>query len=90
MTPPAQSSNSFGGSGAVLSVSSNGTSNGIVWAVDWTQTELLAYSTANIANSIYTSAQASGGRDKFSAVGGVRITAVNPPLTEPPLTEPRP
>ena len=74
VTPPAQSSNSFGGSGAVLSVSSNGTSNGIVWAVDWTQTELLAYSTANIANSIYTSAQASGGRDKFSAVGGHFIT----------------
>jgi hypothetical protein len=74
VTPPAQSSNSFGGSGAVLSVSSNGTSNGIVWAVDWTQTELLAYSTANIANSIYTSAQASGGRDKFLAVGGHFIT----------------
>jgi len=74
VTPPAQSSNSFGGSGSVLSVSSNGTSDGIVWAVDWTQTELFAYSAANIATSIYTSAQASGGRDKFSSVGGHFIT----------------
>jgi hypothetical protein len=74
VTPPAQSSNSFGRSGAVLSVSSNGTSNGIVWAVDWTQTELFAYSAADIANSIYTSAQASGGRDTFSSVGGHFIT----------------
>ena len=72
--PPAQSSNSFGGSGSVLSVSSNGTSDGIVWAVDWTQTELFAYSAANISTSIYTSAQASGGRDKFSSVGGHFIT----------------
>jgi len=74
VTPPAQSSNSFGGSGSVLSVSSNGTSDGIVWAVDWTQTELFAYSAANIATSIYTSAQASGGRDKFSSLGGHFIT----------------
>jgi hypothetical protein len=74
VTPPAQSGNSFGGSGSVLSVSSNGTSDGIVWAVDWTQTELFAYSAVNITASIYTSAQASGGRDKFSSVGGHFIT----------------
>jgi len=74
VTPPAQSSNSFGGSGSVLSVSSNGTSDGIVWAVDWTQTELFAYSATNITTSIYTSSQADGGRDKFSTVGGHFIT----------------
>jgi len=74
VTPPAQSSNSFGGSGSVLSVSSNGTSDGIVWAVDWTQTELFAYSATNITTSICASSQADGGRDKFSTVGGHFIT----------------
>ena len=74
VTPPAQSSYLFGASGAVLSVSSHGTSNGIVWAVDWTQTQLFAYDATNIANSIYNSAQAAGGRDSFSAIGGHFIT----------------
>jgi len=67
VTPPSQSTNSFGGSGSVLSISSNGSTNGIVWAVDWTQTELFAYNAANIANPIYTS----GG---FSGLGGHFIT----------------
>jgi len=67
VTPPSQSTNSFGGSGSVLSISSNESTNGIVWAVDWTQTELFAYNAANIANPIYTS----GG---FSGLGGHFIT----------------
>jgi hypothetical protein len=70
VTPPAQSSNSFGGSGAVLSISSNGSSDGIVWAVDWTKTELFAYDATKVTTNIYNSAQASGGRDSFSAIGG--------------------
>jgi len=74
VTPPAQSKNSLGESGSVLSISSNGSTHGIVWAVDWTQTELFAYSAANITTSIYTSSQASGGRDSFSTLGGHFIT----------------
>jgi hypothetical protein len=74
VTPPAQSGNTFGGSGAVLSVSSNGSTGGIVWAVDWTKTELFAYDATNIATNIYNSGQASGARDKFSTVGGHFVT----------------
>jgi hypothetical protein len=66
VTPPAQSSNTFGGSGAVLSISSNGSDDGIVWAVDWTKPELFAYDATTLAN-IYSSTQ-------FSAVGGHFIT----------------
>ena len=75
-TPTAQSTNTFGGSGAVLTVSSNGNANGIVWALDLPPTPppvvpiLFAYDATNVTNAIYTSAQASGGRDKFSTVGG--------------------
>jgi hypothetical protein len=67
VTPPSQSGNSFGGSGSVLSISSNGSTHGIVWAVDWTQTELFAYDATNIANPIYSS----GG---FNGLGGHFIT----------------
>jgi len=74
VTPPAQSSNTFGGSGSVLSISSNGSNDGILWAVDWTKTELLAYNATNITTNIYNSTQASGSRDHFSAVGGHFVT----------------
>jgi hypothetical protein len=74
VTPPAQSSNTFGGSGAVLSTSSNGSDDGIVWAVDWTKTELFAYDATNLTTNIYNSSQASGQRDRFSSVGGHFVT----------------
>lgn len=74
VTPPAQSSNTFGGSGAVLSISSNGSDDGIVWAVDWTKTELFAYDATNLTTNIYNSSQASGQRDRFSSVGGHFVT----------------
>ena len=72
--PPTQSSNNFGGNGAVLSISSNGATAGIVWAVDHTNTTLFAYDATNITTNIYNSTQASGSRDHFSAVGGHFIT----------------
>jgi hypothetical protein len=73
-TPTMQSSNTFGGSGAVISISANGPSDGIVWALDYSSGTLFAYAATNVTNSIYTSAQASGGRDHFSAVGGHFVT----------------
>jgi hypothetical protein len=72
--PPTQSSNTFGGSGAVLSISSNGATAGIVWAVDHTSTTLFAYDATNITTNIYNSTQAAGSRDHFSGVGGHFIT----------------
>jgi hypothetical protein len=69
-SPTKQSSNSLGGSGAVLTVSSNGASEGIVWALDWTSGTLFAYDATNITTNIYNSSQASGQRDHFSTVGG--------------------
>jgi hypothetical protein len=75
VTPPSQSTNTFGG-GAVLSVSSNGTSDGIVWALDYapqTQT-FYAFNATNVTTAIYTSNQASGSRDHFASVGGHFVT----------------
>ncbi len=74
VTPPSQGSTTFGGTGAVLSLSANGTSNGIVWAVDWAKTELFAYDASNVTTEIYNSTQAAGSRDRFSSVGGHFVT----------------
>jgi len=61
----AQTPTSFGYPGATPSVSANGTSNGIVWAVENnTPAVLHAYNATNL-NELYNSNQASGGRDQF-------------------------
>ena len=61
------SSASFGYPGSTPSISSNGTSNGIVWAVQNGGTAVLhAYDAGNLGTELYNSNQASGGRDSFS------------------------
>jgi hypothetical protein len=63
----AQTPTSFGYPGATPSVSANGTSNGIVWAVENKNPAVLhAYNATNL-NELYNSNQASGGRDQFGA-----------------------
>jgi hypothetical protein len=63
----AQTANSFGYPGASPSISANGTSNGIVWAVENSNPAVLhAYNASNL-NEIYNSNQASGGRDQFGS-----------------------
>jgi hypothetical protein len=63
-TSTAETPNSFGYPGATPSVSANGTSNGIVWAVQNGGTAVLhAYDATNL-NEIYNSNQA-GSRDHF-------------------------
>ena len=63
----ANTANSFGYPGATPSVSANGTSNGIVWAVENSSPAVLhAYNASNL-NELYNSNQASGGRDQFGA-----------------------
>ncbi len=60
-----QTANSFGYPGATPSISANGTSNAIVWAVENTSPAVLhAYNATNL-NELYNSNQASGGRDQF-------------------------
>jgi PQQ enzyme repeat len=66
--PVAQTPNAFGYPGATPSISANGTSNGIVWAVETVSITsaavLHAYDAASL-NELYNSNQASGGRDLF-------------------------
>ncbi len=73
-SPTSQTAASFGSNGVVPSVSANSTTSGIVWAVDHDTGELFAYDATNLANLLYTSNQAAGGRDHFSAIGGHFIT----------------
>jgi len=61
------SSASFGYPGSTPSVSANGTSNGIVWAVQNGGTAVLhAYEASNLATELYNSNQAANSRDHFA------------------------
>jgi len=67
-TPSSVTGHSFGYPGATPSISSNGATNGILWAVEnATPAVLHAYSAENLAIELYNSNQASGGRDQFGA-----------------------
>jgi hypothetical protein len=63
-----QSSSSFAYPGTTPSISSNGTSDGIVWAVENQNGNgvLHAYAATNLGNELYNSSQAANGRDSFS------------------------
>jgi hypothetical protein len=67
-TPAAQSANTFGFPGATPSVSSNGSQNGIIWAVENQSGVgvLHAYNPASIGTELYDSNQAANSRDHFS------------------------
>ncbi|MGA8223196.1 MAG: immunoglobulin domain-containing protein [Candidatus Acidiferrales bacterium] len=65
--PSSQTSGSFGYPGSTPSISANDTSNGIVWAIENAGGGLLhAYQAGNLAQELYNSNQAAGGRDNFS------------------------
>ena len=65
MTSPPERSTAARASPAV---SANGTSNGIVWAVENSSPAVLhAYDATDLTNELYNSNQAAGGRDKFGA-----------------------
>ena len=66
-TPATESPNSFAYPGTTPSISANGTSNGIVWAVENGSTGVLhAYNAANLTSELYNSNQAANNRDHFS------------------------
>lgn len=66
-TPAAQSANSFAYPGTTPSISANGTSNAIVWAVENGSTGVLhAYNATNLTSELYNSNQAANSRDHFS------------------------
>jgi hypothetical protein len=72
-TAAAQTANTFGYPGATPSISANGTSNAILWAVGGTGV-LHAYDTNDISHELYNSNQA-GSRDQFGA-GNKFITPI--------------
>ena len=66
VTPPgSKSAANFGYPGATPSISANGTSNGIVWAVENNGSTgvLHAYDATNLATELYNSNQAANSRD---------------------------
>jgi hypothetical protein len=61
--PTSKSPTTYGFPGATPAVSANGTTNGIVWVIEPIKSILHAYDATNLANELYNSTQASGGRD---------------------------
>jgi len=67
-TASSQTATSFNFPGTTPSISSNGNSNGIVWAVENSSTAVLhAYDASNLSRELYNSNQAPNGRDHFGA-----------------------
>jgi hypothetical protein len=65
--PSSVSSATYGYPGATPSVSANGSTNGIVWAVENNGGGVLhAYDATNLAKELYNSNQAANGRDNFA------------------------
>jgi outer membrane protein assembly factor BamB len=84
-TPVAVSSSIYSYPGATISLSANGTTNGILWAIQRNETAvsepttnpatLRAYSAANLAVELYNSAQA-GARDAFGPAAKMTVPVI--------------
>jgi outer membrane protein assembly factor BamB len=67
-TPSSQTTSDFPYPGTAPAVSANGTSNGIVWAVENSNPAVLhAYDATDLTHELYNSNQAPSGRDHFGA-----------------------
>ena len=65
-SPSSKTAHPFPYPGATPSISSNGTSNGILWAVDNSSPAVLyAYDATNLTKELYDSSQAAASRDQF-------------------------
>jgi hypothetical protein len=67
-SPATTSQDTFAWRGGTVSVSANGTSNGIVWALDGGTNQLRAYSADDLGTELYTSGDADNGRDTLGTV----------------------
>ena len=67
-TPTSQTSMTFGYPGTAPAVSADGSSNGIVWAVQNSGTAVLhAFAAGSLATELYNTSQAANNRDHFGA-----------------------
>ena len=66
LTPSSQSTHNFGYPGTTPSVSANGTTNGIVWAIENNGAILFAFDATDLTKELYDSSQAANSRDHFS------------------------
>jgi hypothetical protein len=67
-SPSSQTATAFGYPGATPSISANGASNAILWAVENSGTAVLhAYDATDLTKELYNSNQAASGRDHFGA-----------------------
>jgi hypothetical protein len=64
-SPTSQGPDSYAYPGDTPSISANGATNGIVWAVDTGTSQLRAYNATGFNTELYTTAQAAGNRDAF-------------------------
>ncbi len=65
--PSSKTATQFPYPGATPAISANGTSNGVLWAVENAAPAVLhAYDATNLATELYNSNQAAGGRDQFA------------------------
>jgi hypothetical protein len=76
-TPSSQSTHNFGYPGATPSVSANGTTNGIVWAIENSGAILFAYDATDLTKELYDSNQATNSRDHFSGNKFISPVIVN-------------
>jgi len=67
--PSSQSTHRFGYPGTTPSVSANGATNGIIWAIENSGAILFAYDATDLTKELYDSDQAANGRDHFSGNG---------------------
>jgi hypothetical protein len=67
----------FGREGSALAISTNGTSNAILWAMDRTSGQLRAYNGANLGSELYTTAQAANNRDRLVVIKFQTPTVAN-------------
>ena len=67
-TTPVKTPDTFGWPGSTPSISSNGTTNGVIWMLDLNTAQLRAYSASSFSTEIWTSAMAANNRDALGTV----------------------
>jgi len=75
--PSSQSTHHFGYPGTTPSISANGTTNGIVWAIENSGAVLFAYDATDLTKELYNSNQAANNRDHFSGNKFITPMVVN-------------